>query len=120
MATIEKLTVWNQAVLFAKNIYKLCEHNIHLKNNFSLKDQIQRSAVSIPSNIAEGADRWSQKEFARFLFIARGSCSEVKTQLYILKELSYIDDMVFTQLLDDLTQIHKMINAFIKKIHIIP
>lgn len=120
MAVIENLTVWNQAVLFAKNVYKLCEHNVYLKNNFGLRDQIQRSVVSIPSNIAEGTDRWTQKEFAKFLFIARGSCSELKTQLYLLKELSYIDDTVFKQLLDDLTQIHKMINAFIKKIHINP
>lgn len=57
MAVIENLTVWNQAVLFAKNVYKLCEHNVYLKNNFGLRDQIQRSVVSIPSNIAEGADR---------------------------------------------------------------
>lgn len=118
MATIENLAVWNQAVLFAKHIYTLCEHNVHLKNNFGLRDQIQRSVVSIASNIAEGADRGTQKDFARFLFIARGSCSELKTQLYILKELSYINDITFKQLLDDLIQIHKMVNAFIKKINI--
>lgn len=57
MATIENLAVWNKSVLFAKDIYKLCEDNICLKNNFGLRDQIQRSAVSIASNIAEGADR---------------------------------------------------------------
>ncbi len=56
------------------------------------------------------------KEFIRYLFIARWSCSELKTQLYIIKSLDYIDEILFNQLLDELIQIHKMINAFIKKI----
>jgi four helix bundle protein len=73
--------------------------------------------LSIPSNIAEWADRWSQKEFVRFLFIARWSCSELKTQFHILKELEYITIKDFENIMKELIEIHKMINAFIKKIN---
>jgi len=67
------------------------------------------------SNIAEGADRETQKELIRFLYVSRGSCSELKTQLYILKELDYIEQLQFDEIIGELVQIHKMINAFIKK-----
>jgi four helix bundle protein len=61
--------------------------NVYIQKDFALKDQIQRASVSVASNIAEGADRGTQKEFNRFLYIARGSCSELKTQMVIVKKL---------------------------------
>ncbi|PJA48556.1 MAG: hypothetical protein CO170_02350 [candidate division SR1 bacterium CG_4_9_14_3_um_filter_40_9] len=116
MATIENIGVWNKAVEFAKDVYKLCKDNANIYKDFGLRDQIQRSALSIPSNIAEGADRGSQKEFLRFLFIARGSCSELKTQMHIVKKLDYIADADFKNIMDKLDEIHKMINGFINTI----
>ena len=71
----EDLNVWKESVKLSVNIYKA------LKNckDFGLRDQIQRSAVSIPSNISEGFDRKGNKEFIQFLYIAKGSCSELRT-----------------------------------------
>lgn len=116
MTTIENINVWNKAVLLAKDVYTFCETNKYIKNNFGFRDQIQRASISIASNIAEWADRETQREFMRFLYIARGSCSELKTQLYILKELNYIEQNVFSDLSWKLVEVHKMINAFLKKV----
>lgn len=76
----EDLLIWKNAMDLCVNIYELAKSI----KDFSLKDQIQRAAVSVPSNIAEGFDRGTNKEFIRFLYIAKGSCSEVRTQLIIM------------------------------------
>jgi len=80
-----------------------------------MKDQIQRSATSIASNIAEWNDRQSDKEFIRYLIIARGSTSELKTQLYIIEE--DIPKDTFTELSKEIIGIHKMLNSFIKTLN---
>ena len=98
----------------AKDIRILCKENSNLKNDYGMRDQIQRSATSIASNIAEGKDRNSDKEFIRFLTIARWSTSELKTQLYIIQD--DIDSNIFKRLLEETNAIHKMINWFIKTI----
>jgi four helix bundle protein len=87
MANYEKLNIRQNAVDLSVDVYKFMNNNIHIQKDFALKDQIQRASVSIASNIAEGADRGTQKEFNRFLYIARGSCSELKTQMVIIKKL---------------------------------
>ena len=109
---LENIEVWNKAVQLAKDIRKLWKENDNLKNDFGMRDQLQRSATSIASNIAEGKDRNSDKDFLRFLAIARWSTSELKTQLYILSD--DIDSITFKKLLQEITIIHKMINWFIK------
>ena len=83
----EDLNVWKEAMLLTRDVYR------ELKNckNFGLRDQMQRSAVSIPSNIAEGFERNSNKEFIRFLYIALGSCAELRTQLYITIDIEIIE-----------------------------
>ncbi|MDR0872783.1 MAG: four helix bundle protein [Prevotellaceae bacterium] len=83
----EDLEIWKEGMRISITIYDL------LKNckDFSLKDQMQRAAVSIPSNIAEGFERQTNKEFIHFLFIAKGSCGELRTQLYLTKKLNYIE-----------------------------
>jgi four helix bundle protein len=68
---LENITVWEKSLQLAKNIYALCRSNKYLKIDFDLRSQMQRSAVSIPSNIAEGNDRNTSKEYLRFLYIAR-------------------------------------------------
>jgi four helix bundle protein len=85
-----KLKVWNQSIQMVTKIYKLTDlfpnHEL-----YGLTSQIRRSAVSIPSNIAEGAARNSTKKYINFLSIAQGSCSELETQMIIAKNLGYGD-----------------------------
>lgn len=109
---LENINVWNKAVCLAKDVRRLCKDNCILKNDYGMRDQLQRSATSIASNIAEGKDRNSDKEFIRFLTIARWSTSELKTQLYIVSD--DIDPMTFKKLLQEIVVVHKMINWFIK------
>ena len=75
----EDLKVWQEGIKLTVDIYN------ELKDcrDFGLRDQMQKASVSIPSNIAEGYDRHSNKEYIHFLYIAKGSCSELRTQLYI-------------------------------------
>jgi four helix bundle protein len=75
---------------------------------------MQRSAVSIPSNIAEGNDRNTSKEYLRFLYIARWSCSELKTQVYIAE--SFLSEEEFKRIMNDIIIVHKMLNGLIKTI----
>jgi four helix bundle protein len=77
--TFEDLEVWKRGCQLAVDV---CV-STHAMKNFGLKDQMQRSAISIPSNIAEGSERDSDGDFIRFLRISKGSCGELRTQLYI-------------------------------------
>jgi four helix bundle protein len=79
MTTFEDLEVWKRGCQLAVDV---CV-SAHAMKNYGLKDQMQRSAISIPSNIAEGAERDSDGDFIRFLRISKGSCGELRTQLYI-------------------------------------
>ena len=79
ITTFEDLEVWKRGCQLAVDV---CV-DTHEMKNFGLKDQMQRSAISIPSNIAEGAERDSEGDFIRFLRISKGSCGELRTQLYI-------------------------------------
>ena len=88
--SIEEIDCWKEGIQLVKHVYRLKQNNTRLQKDFSFVDQIQRAAISIPSNIAEGFERQSNPEFIRFLFIAKGSCGEVRTQLYIGFELGYI------------------------------
>ena len=114
MPILENIEVRKKAVQLAKNIYDMCKNNSYIKNDYGIRDQLQRSAVSIASNIAEWNDRETDKEFIRFLYIARGSCSELKTQLFIIENL--LDKKIYNELLEQTTEIHKMLNKFIQKI----
>ena len=84
----KKLTVWQLAIELVTDIYTLTQQ-FPSDERFGLTNQIQRASVSIPSNIAEGAARQSNKEFIQFLYIALGSCAEVETQLIIANNLQY-------------------------------
>ena len=83
------LRVWQEAMEFVKMIYQ-SSSSFPESENFGLKSQIRRAAISVPSNIAEGAARTSAKEFLQFLSISRGSLSEVETQILISKNLGYL------------------------------
>ncbi len=116
MANYEKLNIRQNAVELSVDIYKFMNNNSDIKKDFALKDQIQRSSVSIASNIAEGADRGTQKEFNRFLYIARGSCSELRTQMLIIQKLWYISESDFVSFDKKIVDLHKMINGMIQRV----
>jgi len=106
----EDLEVWKKGMRLAIDTYKLMSDC----KDFGFKDQIRRSAISIPSNISEGYERQTNKEFIQFLFIARGSCGELRTQLYLAKELNYITKNDFTTLLESTKHLSAMLNSLIK------
>jgi four helix bundle protein len=90
------------------SIYRVTNSGAFAKD-FGLRSQIQRAAVSVMSNIAEGFDRNSRAEFARFLAIARGSAGEVRSQLYLAHELGYVDEATSRALLRDCNEITSML-----------
>lgn len=98
MATVkrfEDLICWQEGRKLINLIYKLTQQKSF--TDFSLKDQIQRAAISIISNIAEGFERGTKEEFVWFLYIAKGSCGEVRTQLYIALDQGFISSNDFQQ-----------------------
>jgi len=89
ISRFEDLIAWQKARALTKNIYLLTATE-RFSRDFGLRDQIQRAAVSIMSNIAEGFERASKAEFHQFLVIAKGSCAEVRSQLYVALDTGYI------------------------------
>lgn len=115
MSSVKELIVWNKAYELALKVYTIT--NSFPKNEqFNLTSQVRRSAVSIPSNIAEGHARKGKKEFSQFLYIAFGSCAELETQLLLTKDLKYISEKDFTLLNNLLTEVMKMLNSLIQKL----
>lgn len=109
------LDVWKKAIDLVTVIYKKTE--LFPKTEaYGLTSQIRRSAVSIPSNIAEGASRKSKTEFKQFLFIALSSAAELETQLIISRNLSYIKENEIGNLIEELNSISRMIQGLIKSI----
>ena len=114
MHNYKQLDVWNRGIELAASIYELT-NDFPKEEKFGIISQMRRSAVSISSNIAEGAGRNSDNEFRQFLNISFGSCSELETQLIICIKLGYISDKESEKLLGELTEIQKMIFTLIKK-----
>ncbi|MDT8887748.1 four helix bundle protein [Aquirufa sp. LEPPI-3A] len=83
--------------------------SLELINDFGLKNQIQRASLSISNNIAEGFERGSDRDFKRFLYIAQGSCSEVKSMLYVATRLNYLKNESYITLNHQVTEIGKML-----------
>lgn len=106
--TIEDIEVWKRGCRLTVDIYRLTGKG-YFEKDWGLRDQIRRAAVSIPSNIAEGFERESSAEFRRFLFIAKGSCGEMKTQLYIAQALGYISKLEVEPLIKECVEISAMI-----------
>ena len=100
MAAIKKfedIEAWQSARALAGSVYKVVSAG-KLSRDFGLRDQLQRSAVSVMANIAEGFERKNVKEFAHYLRIARGSCAEVQSHLYVALDADLIDKTVFDEL----------------------
>lgn len=115
MHNYKELKVWSKSVELATTIYTICS-NFPKEEKYSLKSQMQRCAVSIASNIVEGAGRNSNKEFKYFLSIANGSCYELETQLLISKNIGFIDEESELTIRNQLTEIMKMIYMLSKSI----
>ena len=115
MKTHRDLKVWNNSVELVTKVYKI-SNDFPKEELFGLTSQIRRSAVSIPSNIAEGAARNSKKEFNNFLSIALGSASELETQLLISNKLKYLNVLDYESLMGELTAIQKMIQGLMKNL----
>ncbi len=107
--------VWQESVAYASKIYKVTS-NMPWFEKKGLCDQLQRAVVSISSNIAEGAAKPSDADFARFLDIALGSAYEVETQLLISMNIGYIKDDIYGSLLKDILSIEKQLTTLIKYI----
>ena len=115
MKNFKKLQVWQESVSLVTKLY------IELKGlpqseRYGLYSQMTRAAVSIPSNIAEGSGRRSDKDYRRFLDIALGSSFELETQLIIVQNLNYIEEDRIQLLLDELLKIQKMLQGLIKAV----
>ena len=108
----KELDVWKRAMTLARDVYGLSTL-LPKEELFALTNQIRRSAVSVPSNIAEGNSRGGTKEYIQFLCIARGSLSELETQVILAKDIGYFTQTDIEQPLTDMLVIKKMINGLV-------
>ena len=106
-----QLLIWQKAMDLTVEVYSLVKH-LPKEETYSLSDQMRRAAISIPSNIAEGRGRNSNKDFVRFLAQARGSLWELSTQLEICERLHYLNDQQTKNAASLITEISKMIKSF--------
>ena len=115
MATVEKfedLICWQRARELTKAIYETFKDC----RDFGFKDQIQRAAVSVMSNIAEGFERGTQQELINYFFIAKGSAGEVRCQLYVALDAGYINIQIFKDLKNLFEQCSRLLQSFIVKV----
>ena len=108
----EDIIAWQKAKEMAVLIYK----DFAESKDFGFKDQIQRASVSVMNNIAEGFERKTNNEFKQFLYIAKGSCGEVRSMLYLAKELNKISEKNFNILFVIVEEISKILSGFIKSL----
>ena len=107
-----ELNVWQKGIELSKRIYQFTS-TFPTEEKYGLKSQIQRSAIAIPSNIAEGCGRNSPKDTLQFLYIARGSAYELETQIYLSADFEYINEKQQGQLLRNVEELKKLLNGFI-------
>ena len=110
IGSFEDIISWQKSQYLAKLIYKLFK----LNKDYSFKDQIQRATISISNNIAEGFERKSNNEFRQFLFIAKGSCGEVRSMLYLALDFNYINKPEFLDLMLRIEEISRLLSGLIK------
>ena len=111
--SFEEIESWKKARIFNKLIYSITQQE-NFSKDFDLIRQIRRASVSISSNIAEGFERNTDKEFVYFLYVAKASAGEVRSQLYLANDLNYINNDDFNQLKDNVVEISKLISGLIK------
>ncbi len=115
MRDFKKLKVWERSHNFVLNIYQLTKL-FPKEELYGIISQLRRAAVSIPTNIAEGSGKQTEKDFAKYLSIAAGSTNETEYLLILSKDLGFIKESIATDLITEINEIKKMLNAFILKI----
>ena len=110
MTGFEQLDVWKAGCRLAVEIYSALQKC----RDHGLRDQMQRAAVSIPSNIAESSERQSKREFVQFPYIAKGSCAELRTQLYIAAKVNVMSLETVNRLAEDAKHVSSMLHKLIK------
>lgn len=108
----EDIIAWQKARILTRYVFK----KFNKCKNFSYKDQIERASLSIMNNIAEGFERRGDKEFKRFLFIAKGSCGEVRSMLYVAQDMSYTDKQEHNMIYNLTIEISRLLSGFIKSL----
>jgi len=109
----KELNVWQESMDLAVYVYNITSHG-DFKKDYGLRDQVRRSAVSVPSNLAEGDERDTDKDSVRFFYIAKGSLAELRTQIEIACKVGYIEQRVYDLIEEKSIKISKMLGALIK------
>ena len=112
----KNLNIWKQSIDLAVDIYEETE-NFPKSEEYGLKSQLRRCAVSVPSNIAEGSGRSSDKDFCRFLYISFGSANELEYQIFLSIELNFLEKEQGQIFLKQIEEVKKMLNGLITKLN---
>ena len=115
MHNFNNLQIWQKGMDVAQATYQMCE-NIPNYERYGLISQMQRAAVSIPSNIAEGAGRAADKEFSHFVAISIGSAFELYTQVLLAERIGYIDIITKDELISKISELQRMLVGYKKKL----
>ena len=108
--SFEDLDVWKRSCRLATSIYEAVRDS----RDYGLKDQMTRAAVSVPSNVAEGHERGTTKEFIRYLNIAKGSAAELRTQLYIARKIGVLENEDASEMIEECRQLSAMLHSLAK------
>jgi len=112
LKSYKELDAWKLSIELARRIYEITT-TFPARETYGLSSQMQRAAVSVPSNIAEGSGRNSRKEFVQFIYLSRGSLLELETQLELSKMLGYIQEDKYSETAKLIARVHKIINGLI-------
>jgi four helix bundle protein len=115
----EDLKVWQRSKDLAVDLYNLSK-NFPKEDLYGITNQIRRSSLSIPSNLAEGSSRGSKKEYSRFIKIAHGSSSELKTQIIVAREIEILDELNFKRIIKEIDEIGRMLKGLERSIDKLP
>ena len=115
VSSFEDLVAWQKARVLTTDIYKLTR-SASFRGDRALASQLQRASVSIMSNIAEGFERTNQGDYHRFLIIAKGSCGEIRAQLYVALDVGYLTQEEFTRLSRNSAEVSRVLGGLIKSV----
>jgi four helix bundle protein len=116
VTSFEDLIIWQKAQQLAIKIYQLADTNMYIKNDYSLKDQLKRAAISISDNISEGFDYNNNPDFHRYLRMAKGSCGEIRNKILFLRNMNYIDEAMGNLLNEEAKVLGRQIGLLIRKV----
>jgi four helix bundle protein len=115
VSRFEDLVAWQKARKLVRDVYRLTNRG-ELARDFALRDQMRRAAISIPSNIAEGFERGRLREFQQFLSIAKSSCAELRTQIYLAYDVEYISEATMGAVLAQAEEVGRIIGGLRKSV----